>query len=445
MRVEVLNTGTELLLGSVVNTHLAFFGEGLFPLGLRIERQTCVPDGQAIREALSEAFGRGPDVVLVTGGLGPTSDDITRDIVAEMLGRELRTDDALLADIKEKFAKFGRREINPHIARQAEVPAGAQVLPNAHGTAPGLYLEMRNAECGMGNEKATEDRQAAASATSAIPRSVFRVPHLFLLPGPPRELRPMFTEQVLPILKSLLPASETPAAMRTYRLVGIGESWVEEKVGEALAAIGGLEVGYCARPGEVDLRLIGPASALARAEKIVVPALGKHLASTTGETLEQVIVRLLQERKKTLAVAESCTGGLLAHRLTNVVGASEIFPAGITTYVDPMKTKLLGVTHEIIEENGGAVSAPVASAMAAGARGVAGADYALSTTGFAGPNGGSEDKPVGTAFIGLAAPGRAEPLVKRIFFPTTDRETFKHRATQAAFDLLRRELLGESD
>lgn len=421
MRVEVLNTGTELLLGSVVNSHLAFFGEQIFSLGLRIERQTCVPDGPAIREALVEAFGRGPDVVLITGGLGPTSDDITRDIVAELLGRELRTDDALLADIKEKFAKFGRREINPHIARQAEVPAGARVLQNAHGTAPGLYLP-------------------AAKGAGASP-----TPHLFLLPGPPRELRPMFSEQVLPILKSLLPEKETPTEMRTYRLVSIGESWVEEKVGDALEAIGGLEIGYCARPGEVDLRLIGPEPALARAEKIVVPALGKHLASTTGETLEQVLVRLLQERKKTVAVAESCTGGLLAHRLTNVAGASAVFLAGLTTYVNPIKTKLLGVSQKTIDENGGAVSAPVASAMATGARSIAGTDYALSTTGFAGPSGGSEDTPVGTAFIGLATPDRAEPLVKRLFFPTTDRETFKHRAAQAAFDLLRRELLGEGE
>jgi nicotinamide-nucleotide amidase len=144
-------------------------------------------------------------------------------------------------------------------------------------------------------------------------------------------------------------------------------------------------------------------------------------------------------------VAESCTGGLLAHRLTNVVGASEAFPAGITTYIDPIKTKLLGVSPETIEQDGGAVSAPVAAAMAEGVRGVAGTDFGLSTTGFAGPNGGSEDKPVGTAFIGLAGPGRAEPLVKRVFFPTTDRETFKQRATQAAFDLLRRELIGEGD
>ncbi|MBV9127014.1 MAG: CinA family nicotinamide mononucleotide deamidase-related protein [Verrucomicrobia bacterium] len=422
MNIEILNTGTELLLGSVINTHLAFFGEALFGLGLRIARQSCVPDGPPIGEALQESFRRGADVVLATGGLGPTSDDITRDLVAQLLGRELREDAGILSDIRAKFAKFGRKTINPNIARQAQVPAGAQVLYNHHGTAPGLYVPA--------------GKDAAGAPT----------PHLFLLPGPPREMRPMFSEQVLPILKSLLPAAETPPGLRLYRLVGIGESAVEEQVGEALAALGGgLEIGYCARSGEVDLRLIGEESLLARAEAIVVPALQKYLVSSRGESLEQVIVRLLREQKKTLAVAESCTGGLLAHRLTNVTGASDAFPAGLTTYIDPIKTKLLGVAPETIAQDGGAVSAPVASAMAAGVRQIAGTDYALSTTGFAGPDGGREGKPIGTIFIGLATPGRAEPLVKRMFFPTTDRETFKYRAAQAAFDLLRRELIGQGE
>lgn len=416
MKIEVLNTGTELLLGSVVNTHLAFFGEELFKLGLRIDRQECVPDGPAIRDALSAGFTRGVDVVLITGGLGPTSDDLTRDIAAELLDRPLAVDPAIVRDLEEKFAKFGRQTLNDRIVRQAQVPRGAQVLYNHHGTAPGLYLP--------------------AQPGAAVP-----VPHLFLLPGPPRELRPMFTDQVAPILKGLIPAGERPPAMRVHRLVGIGESWVEERVGATLEAMG-LEVGYCARSGEVDLRLIGPLETLAKADEIVLHSLRKHLVSSSGETLESVLVRLLIERKQTLAVAESCTGGLLAHRLTNCVGASNVFPLGLTTYTDEIKTALLGIPKETIMVDGGAVSEPVAIAMAHGARRVAGTDYALSTTGFAGPNGGTPDKPVGTMFMGLATPdGKA--VGRKMFFPTTDRETFKYRATQAAFDWLRQTLIGE--
>ena len=416
MKIEVLNTGTELLLGSVVNTHLAFLGEELFKLGLRIDRQECVPDGPAIRDALTAGFARGIDVVLVTGGLGPTSDDLTRDIAAELLDRPLATDPAIVQDLEEKFAKFGRKTLNEQIVRQAQVPRGAQVLYNHHGTAPGLYLP--------------------AQPDAAVP-----VPHLFLLPGPPRELRPMFTNQIAPILKGLIPAGERHPAMRVHRLVGIGESWVEEQVGATLEAMG-LEVGYCARSGEVDLRLIGSLELLAKADEIVVNSLRKHLVTSSGETLEAVLVRLLIERKQTLAVAESCTGGLLAHRLTNCVGASNVFPLGLTTYTDEMKTAVLGIPKETILRHGGAVSEPVAIAMAQGARRVAGTDYALSTTGFAGPNGGTPDNPVGTMFMGLATPD-GEAVGRKLFFPTTDRETFKYRATQAAFDWLRQTLIGE--
>ena len=417
MKIEVLNTGTELLLGSVVNTHLAFLGEELFRLGLRIERQECVPDGPAIRDALTAGFARGVDVVLVTGGLGPTSDDLTRDIAAELLGRPLATDPAIVTDLEEKFARFGRKELNELIVRQAQVPRGAQVLYNHHGTAPGLYLPAQTAE--------------------PTP-----VPHLFLLPGPPRELRPMFSEQVVPILKGLIPADEQRPAMRVHRLVGIGESWVEERVGATLEGMG-LEVGYCARSGEVDLRLIGPLETLAKADEIVTNSLRKYLVTSSGETLEAVLVRLLLERKQTVSVAESCTGGLLAHRLTNCVGASNVFPLGLTTYTDEIKTAVLGIPRETIERSGGAVSAPVAAAMAEGARRVAGTDYALATTGFAGPNGGTPDNPVGTMFMGLATPDGCPATAQRVFFPTTDRETFKYRATQAAFDWLRRVLIGE--
>ena len=412
MKVEVINTGTELLLGNVTNTHLPFLGQELFPLGLRIDRQVCVPDGPAIGAALKEAFGRA-DLVLVTGGLGPTSDDLTRDLAAELLGRPLAEDAAILAGLRAFYDKI-RRPFLPSIARQAQVPAGATVIENYHGTAPGLYLPPGKTTDGVDS------------------------PHVFLLPGPPRELRPMFSDQVAPMLEKLLPNTGGGKRFcRIYRLVSIGESQVEELAGREIEKIEGLEVGYCARLGEVDLRCIGTPDLLEQAEAIILPALKGHLLSRDGKTLEEMIVHWLRESGRKLAVAESCTGGLLSHRLTNAPGASAVFVAGLATYAYSAKTGLLGVDPALIGEHG-AVSGPVAAAMASGARRVTGTDWALSTTGEAGPASG-EGKPVGTLFIALAGPGDDAPTVEEHFIPT-DRETFKYRASQAALDLLRRSL-----
>ena len=414
VKVEVINTGTELLLGNVTNTHLTFLGQELFPLGLRIERQVCVPDGPAIREALADAFPRA-DVVLVTGGLGPTSDDLTRDIAAELLGLPLKDDPAVLAKLKAFFERI-KRPFHESIARQAQVPAGAEVIENHHGTAPGLYLPPVPLPGGQGDR---------------------RSPHVFLLPGPPRELRPMFSNQVAPMLARLLPNEGPRRECRIYRAIGVGETQVEALVGPALMAMEGLEIGYCARIGEVDLRCIGTSPVLERAEAVILPALQPYLLSRDGKSLEEVLVRQLRENGKTLAVAESCTGGLLAHRLTNVPGASGVFVAGLTTYAYRAKTSLLGVDTGLIEKEG-AVSRSVAAAMAAGVLRVTGADFALSTTGEAGPESG-EGKPVGTLFIALARAGGGEPVVEEHYFPM-EREGFKRRASQLALDLLRREM-----
>jgi nicotinamide-nucleotide amidase len=403
-----LNTGTELLLGEVLNTHAAWFGKQLFPLGLRISRQTTVPDGEAIREALSECFGRA-DIVLVTGGLGPTTDDITREAAAELLGLELVADDAVRRKIEAMAAARGHT-MRERMLRQTMVPAGAVVLPNENGSAPGLYLPMK-----------------------ASPLS----PHLFLLPGPPRELQPMFTESVLPVLRQLcgnLPAREC----RVYRIVGLGESTVEESVGLGLEKRGDLEVGYCARPNEVDLRLIGAREILDEVEPEIYRAVGSHLFSQKGENLEEWVVAKLRELHLKIATAESCSGGLLAHRLTNVPGASEVFTHGFVTYANEAKTSELGVPSPLIEEHG-AVSEPVAVAMADGALEKSGADYALSLTGIAGPGGGSEIKPAGLVFIALAQ--RGKPAICKEFHFPRDRETFKQLATQTALDMLRHALI----
>ncbi len=410
MRVEVLNTGTELLLGSVINTHVRLFAEALFPLGLRIERQVTVPDGgTAIGDALLETFGRA-EVVLITGGLGPTTDDVTREVVAELLGDELIHDESVMEAIRVRFA---RRNLvmSPRNARQAQRPRAATVLVNHHGTAPGLYLPPR-------------------------PRHGGLTPHLFLLPGPPRELKPMFAESVLPILEKVRPL-QPALEMRVVRLAGVGESGVEELIGAPLLALG-LELGYCARPGEVDVRTIGAPALLDTAERIILATLGAHVISHDQRTLEKVVIDLLAQRGATLAIAESCTGGFLAHRITNVPGASAVFLEGFVTYANAAKARALGVDPALLVTHG-AVSEEVARAMAEGAQRISGADFALATTGIAGPGGGSEEKPVGTVFIALAAKSGAT-LVERHRYPS-DRENFKQHTTQTALNLLRHRLI----
>jgi nicotinamide-nucleotide amidase len=412
VNLEVLNTGTELLLGTVTNSHLAYFGQELFPLGLRIERQSTIPDGAAIRGALIDAFSR-CDILLVTGGLGPTSDDITREITAELLGLRLQLDEAVGNAIRERLS---RRNIpvRERMLRQAMVPEGATVLPNAHGTAPGLYIP------------------------PAITPSL-STPHLFLLPGPPRELKPMFANHVLPLLQRIR-GDLTDREFRNYHIVGMGESAVEELIGMELSLRGDIEVGYCARPNEVDFRLIAPGPILDEVEPKVLGALGAHLVSTSGDQIEEVVVKRLTDLQKTLALAESCTGGLLANRITNVPGASLVLLGGFVTYSNDSKISCAGVPHDLLAAHG-AVSKPVAEAMAEGAAEKTGADFGIGITGIAGPTGGTPDKPAGTVFIAVSERG-AETECRKEFFPS-DRETFKQLASQAALDMLRLRIAGD--
>ena len=405
VRVEVLNTGTELLFGSVINTHLSFLGRRLFSLGLRVQRQVAVPDGDAIRDAILESADQS-DLIIVTGGLGPTSDDITREIVAELTGRPLRYDDGIFQKIKERFERRGLR-LTDRISRQAYVPEGAVVLSNDFGTAPGLYLPARDG-----------------------------IPHLFLLPGPRRELQPMVDTHAFPIWQRL--AGDHDIHARTFRTTGLGESYIESMVGDRLLAIPGLELGYCASMGEVDVRVVGSRFAVEAANAIIQSELAPYIISTEGKELEEVIVQLLRANQATLATAESCTGGLLANRVTDVPGASVVFLEGHVTYSNDAKTRILGVSAELIATVG-AVSEEVARAMAEGVLQRSAATFALSTTGIAGPDGGTAEKPVGTVFIGLAS-CRQDTQVEKLFFPS-DRQTFKRVCTQYALDMLRRRLL----
>ena len=410
MTVIVINTGTELLLGDVLNSHLSFIAREIFPLGLRIERQLAVPDGPAIRAALAESSTHA-DIIFVTGGLGPTTDDVTREITAEFLGLELRHDAAVMAAIAARAARRGFK-LTDRTSRQANVPQGATVLPNENGSAPGLYLAA----------------QAAPAKKS---------PHLFLLPGPPRELQPMFRSSVLPILREIV-SQASAVERRIYRIAGMGESLVEEAIGERLLEIPESSSVTARVPG----RSISESSANGRrliARKRLSPRdWARRLFSRDGESLEEVVVKLLTDRKQTLAVAESCTGGFLAHRITNVPGASVVFLAGYVTYANEAKEGMLGVDPRLISAHG-AVSEEVARAMAEGARRQANATFALATTGIAGPGGGTEEKPVGTVFVALAAEGAATQ-VKGFLFPD-DRPTFKELTTQAALEMLRHSLL----
>ena len=403
MRVEIINTGTELLLGRVTNTHLGFLAQSLFGLGLRVERQVTVPDGVAIAEALDEAMHRA-ELVIVTGGLGPTSDDITREAAAEAFGKKLIFHPEIIADIA---AKFARRKIvmNDMQNPQAMVPEGGVVLPNTNGTAPGLIIE--------------NDRTIA-----------------ILLPGPPGELKPMWNNEALPWLRKRFAAQLGAVSEVTLRVLGIGETRVQMLLENEVKTLGPIEVGYCARPGEVDLRLIATNDDLVKkAAALAREKLGDVIYAEGVETMEEAVVRLARAARKTVATAESCTGGLVASRITNVPGSSEAFRYGWVTYANEAKTHELAVPPELLEKHG-AVSAEVAQAMAEGALRTSGADVAVAITGIAGPTGGTEEKPVGTVHFGLAARDRPTQTAKHLL--SNKRETFKYMASQIALDLLRR-------
>jgi len=412
MRAILINTGTELLLGDVQDAHLAFIAREILPLGLRIDERRTVPDTDVIHRTLAELFPH-CEILFVTGGLGPTTDDITREMVAESLGLELYQDPQLLAWLQQRLHVRGIKW-TAGIAKQADVFPGARILPNENGSASGFYLK--------------------ANINPNIPS-----PHLFVLPGPPRELQPMFRKFAMSILNSIVEVP-LPVERRSYSIAGVGESLVEKAIGEKVLAIPGIELGYCARPGEVEVRIIGQPDAIRTADAVIRAELGISIFSDNDEALEEVVVKLLKQQNETLATGESCTGGLIANKITNVSGASEVFVAGYVTYANSAKSDVLGVDPKLIKKHG-AVSEAVARAMAEGAHRRAASKHGLATTGIAGPTGGSADKPVGTIYIALAS-GDSETVVRKFVFPT-DRETFKQLAAQTALDLLRRRLLKE--
>jgi nicotinamide-nucleotide amidase len=420
VNIELINTGSELLLGRVLNTHQQWLCRRFSDMGYSVQRQVTVPDaGVEIQSAVREALGRA-DLVVVTGGLGPTSDDITRELIAQLLGKPLHLDEAVWEYIQRFFAQR-KRPLPANNEVQAMVPEGATVLANPFGTAPGLAIPV----------------------SPNVFRAAGKASWLVLLPGPPRELRPMFTDWVKPLVQREFPLAG-PFVCRTLRTSGVGESAMQERIAMPLSALvaAGLEVGYCARVGQVDVRLIAhgarAGASVEEAEVVVQKLVGPHVYGYDDDEMEGVLVRLLTDQKKTLALAESCTGGGIANRITNVPGASAVLAGGYVTYSNAAKESGLGVGAETLAAHG-AVSAEVAREMATGARARLGTDFALAVTGIAGPGGGSLEKPVGTVFIALAGDFGIEVEHKVNAY---EREAFKQATAQQAMELLRRRLTG---
>ena len=369
----------------------------------------------AVREGLSRA-----DWVIVTGGLGPTCDDRTRDLVAGLLGRRLEHQPDVERQIRAYFEGRGR-PVPERTRVEAMVPEGAEVLVNRHGTAPGLALWLEPNPLRPGGAPSW----------------------LVMLPGPPRELRPMFTDEVLPRLEARFPLRE-PFACRTLKTTGLGESYMEERLDEPLRDLvaHGMDLGFCARVGEVDVRFVarGPnaRAVVDEAEQRTRAVAGEFVFGVEDDTLEKALVEACAARSLRLALAESCTGGHVANRVTNVPGASAVLAAGWITYANEAKERDLGVSADLLREHG-AVSEPVARAMADGARQKSGADIAIAITGIAGPSGGVPGKPAGTVFVAVAHPGGTDVERRLNAF---DRETFKYVTAQQAMAMALRVALG---
>jgi nicotinamide-nucleotide amidase len=417
MIVELINTGSELMLGHTLNTHQQWLGRRLAGLGWVVTRQVAIADsGPEIQQAVRESLGRA-DLILVTGGLGPTSDDITRELIAELLGKPLHEDATIAAELRRFFAERGRPMPERNLV-QAQVPEGAVVLANPNGTAPGLAMKA------VPNPFRTDGKPS----------------WVILLPGPPRELRPMFDNVVVPLLQREFPPESFTC--RTLRTTGVGESALAEHVEPHLQALvnAGLELGYCARTGAVDVRLSGRGETgkriVGEASRIVERVLRNWIYGRDEEEIETVIVRELTEQGQTLALAESCTGGAIAHRITNVPGASVVLIAGLVTYANAAKMKFAGVQEATLAAHG-AVSEAVVREMAEGVRRETGADYGIGVTGIAGPSGGTPEKPTGTVFIAVS--GLNGTVVEKRL-NRFDRVTFKEVTGLQALDLLRQQI-----
>jgi competence/damage-inducible protein CinA-like protein len=412
---EILTIGTEILLGDLLDTNAAWISGRLAALGVSIYRHTTVGDNKKrITAALKEAVSRA-DLVITTGGLGPTSDDLTNACLGEAAGREMVEYPEARRHVDEMFKRFGRTPTQSNY-KQALFPEGSELIPNPAGTAMGAMLEL--------------DGTLVAT-----------------FPGVPGEMKGMFEETLEPLIKE---RSEGSILSRTLWFTGIGESALAEKVQDLLDA-NDPTVAPLAGQGKVRLRITTRAATTEEAQEKIAPVadeilsrLGDYFFGEDDETLESAIGKLLTGRGETLALAESCTGGLLAKRLTDRAGSSAFFTEGLITYSNEAKERLLGVPHELLVEHG-AVSEPVAKAMAEGVRKTAGTDYGLSVTGVAGPDGGTEEKPVGLVFVGIS--DMEGMVAERLDLSAwrRSREAIRERSANRAFDLLRHRILLEGN
>jgi nicotinamide-nucleotide amidase len=409
MRAEIVSVGTELLLGQIVDTNAAHLSKVLSELGIAVYRRTTVGDNHdRLLAALTTALAEN-DIVITIGGLGPTLDDITRDVLAEAMGDTLRYDEGIAEQLRTFFRTRNVR-MSDSILRQAYVPTHGRPLPNPNGTAPGLLFEL-GGKIGIA------------------------------LPGPPSEFLPMLENHVVPYLRQKTGGQTIRS--RIVRICGMGESLVEERIRDLMARENPTVAPY-AKTGEVHLRVTARAESIEAAEAMIAPVvaeiqarLGKHVYAFDEEPLHSAVVRLLSAHRLTLATAESCTGGLLSARITEVPGSSKVFLGGAVTYSNQAKVDLVSVPAERIAAHG-AVSPQVAEAMAKGVRERFGADYGVGITGIAGPEGGTPEKPVGLVYIAVADAKGGE-VERNVFIGS--RQDIRNRAAQFALVMLRDRVL----
>lgn len=408
MQVEIISIGTELLLGDILNTNAQYLAQQLAMAGMTVYHQVVVGDNsQRLKDTFNQALKRS-DIVIATGGMGPTEDDLSKEVVADILGLDLVFDEQSWQEITN-FIKQGGYTIGEYNRKQAYFPTDARILKNNLGTAPGCIVAQ--------NQKV-----------------------VILLPGPPEEMKPMFEEQVRPYLAG---SREGTILSKTLCLYGIGEGEMAEMLSDLINGQTNPTIAPYARKIGVILRITARATTEAKAKELIHPMekkvrqrLQTYIYGSGDDTLEKVVTKLLLEKGLTLAVAESCTGGLIASKLINHPGASKMFLEGAVTYSNAAKINRLHVPAEMIAVHG-AVSPEVAEAMAKGIALTAASDIGLAVTGIAGPGGGTPNKPVGLAYIGIYFQGKSK--ANKVNFPG-DRQIIRGEATAAAFDMLRKEL-----
>ncbi len=417
MRAETISVGTEILLGEITDTNATYISQHLAGIGVDLYFRHTVGDNMERLVGVLRTAMRRSDVLILCGGLGPTADDITREAIAEVTGRPLQRDAAAVEHLKEFFRARGRVATESNF-KQCETPAGGELLDNTCGTAPGVFLDHEGC-------------------------------WFFAVPGPPPEMREMMRLSVLPRLAQRVRAEGGGLLYRrVLRLADIGESNVATEIADIIETQTDPTIALYASPGEVKVRLatksLDEAEAVAKLEALearIRERLGKYVFAIDDQGMEAGVGELLRQRGLTLAIAESCTGGLIANRITDVPGASDYFLAGIVSYANQAKMDVLGVPEAVLAEHG-AVSQECAEAMARGVRRVAGSDYGIATTGVAGPGGGTEEKPVGLVYIALDGPSGT--VCDRQLWPGT-RDQFKQRVSQMALNMLRKQIIADGE